>query len=339
MKDCKKDKKYSQQLKQGKRVLLAEGQAIVTVADRIGKQDAFGRAAELIHNCEGKVVLTGVGKAGIIAQKISATLASTGTLSIYLHPVEALHGDLGRLQRQDVVVALSNSGSSEEIVRLLDHIKRRGSKLIAITATDETPLGNHADITISYGTFDEACPLGLAPSVSTTVMLAVGDALAITVMEMRNFKPEDYATYHPGGALGRQFLKVEEVMTFRKGQRLSLARDNLTVGDALAAAEKVDRRTGAMLLVDENGILSGLLTDADLRRAFVERKDENIQATPVSELMTKKPKRIKLGDLASEAEAVFNQYRIDELPVVDDTGKPVGVLDVQDLLGVKTLKD
>ena len=336
MKNCKK---YTEQLEQGRKVLLAEGNAIVSVAERIGEQDAFAKAAELIHGCEGKVVLTGVGKAGIIAQKISATLASTGTLSIFLHPVEALHGDLGRLQRQDVVVALSNSGSSEEIIRLLDHIKRRGSKLIAITATDDSPLGNHADITISYGTFDEACPLGLAPSVSTTVMLAVGDALAITIMEMRNFKPEEYATYHPGGALGRQFLKVEEVMTSRSGERLGLARDNLTVGEALATADKVGRRTGAMLLVDENGILTGLLTDADLRRAFVERKDENIQAIPVSGLMTKNPKSIKRGDLASEAEAIFNQYRIDELPVVDDTGKPVGVLDVQDLLGVKTLKD
>ncbi len=198
------------------------------------------------------------------------------------------------------MVALSNSGSSEEIVRLLDHIKRRGSKLIAITASNESPLGNYSDITISYGAFDEACPLGLAPSVSTTVMLAVGDALAITVMEMRNFKPEDYATYHPGGALGRQFLKVEEAMTSRSGERLGLARDNLTVSQALAAADKVGRRTGAMLLVDENGILSGLLTDADLRRAFVERKDENIQAAPVSEFMTKDPKRVKLGDLASD---------------------------------------
>lgn len=341
MADCNKDcsKKYTEQLEQGKRVLLAEGGAILAAADHIGEQDAFARAAEMIHGCKGTVVLTGVGKAGIIAQKISATLASTGTLSIFLHPVEALHGDLGRLQRQDVVIALSNSGSSEEIVRLLDHIKRRGSKLIAITATSQSPLGNHSDVTICYGAFDEACPLGLAPSVSTTVMLAVGDALAITVMEMRNFKPEEYAAYHPGGALGRQFLKVEEVMTSCRGERLSLASDDLTVEEALAAAEKGSRRTGAMLLVDENGLLTGILTDADLRRAFVERKDENIQAGPVSELMTKNPKRIKLGDLASDAEAIFNQYRIDELPVVDAAGKPAGVLDVQDLLGIKTLKD
>ncbi|MCK5114669.1 MAG: KpsF/GutQ family sugar-phosphate isomerase [Phycisphaerae bacterium] len=348
MKDCKDNsnntcgcecEKYSKQLEQGKRVLLAEGQAILSAAERICQDVAFAKAAELIHDCKGTVVLTGVGKAGIIAQKISATLASTGTLSIFLHPVEALHGDLGRLQRADVVIALSNSGSSEEIVRLLDHIKRRGSKLIAITAANESPLGNHADVAISYGNFDEACPLGLAPSVSTTVMLAVGDALAITVMEMRNFKPEEYATYHPGGALGRQFLKVEEVMTSRKGEHLSLARDNLTVGEALGAAEKGGRRTGAMLLVDENGNLTGILTDADLRRAFVENSDGNIQSVPISDLMTKAPKSIKLGDLASEAEAIFNQYRIDELPVVDDSGKPVGVLDVQDLLGVKTLKD
>ncbi len=325
----------------GKATLQAEGQAILALADRLGQGDSFVRATRAIFSCAGKVVLTGVGKAGIIGQKISATLASTGTASIFLHPVEALHGDLGRLERQDVVVALSNSGSSKEILALLDHIKRRGATIIAITGRADSPLGGHGDITICYGDLAEACPLGLAPTVSTTVMLALGDALALAVMELRNFQPEDYALFHPGGALGRQFLKVEEVMTFRQGEQLCVVADSLTLGDALGQAEKVPRRTGAMLLADKQGRLSGILTDADIRRQLIEAGDagEPLLRRPVAELMTKDPKRIGLKNLASQAEAMMNQYRIDELPVVDDAGKPVGVIDVQDVLGLKTAGD
>ncbi len=325
----------------GKATLQAEGQAILALADRLGQGDSFVRATRAIFSCAGKVVLTGVGKAGIIGQKISATLASTGTASIFLHPVEALHGDLGRLERQDVVVALSNSGSSKEILALLDHIKRRGATIIAITGRADSPLGGHGDITVCYGDLAEACPLGLAPTVSTTVMLALGDALALAVMELRNFQPEDYALFHPGGALGRQFLKVEEVMTFRQGEQLCVVADSLTLGDALGQAEKVARRTGAMLLADGQGRLSGILTDADIRRQLVQAGDagEPLLTRPVAELMTKDPKRIGLKNLASQAEAMMNQYRIDELPVVDEQGKPVGVIDVQDVLGLKTAGD
>ncbi len=319
--------------------MFAEGRAIVSLAESIDHDSAFSDAAEAIFACKGNVVITGVGKAGIIGQKISATLASTGTPSIYLHPVEALHGDLGRLCRADVVVALSNSGSSEEIIRLLDHIKRCGAKLIAVTGEAASPLGRHADITVCYGSVEEACPLGVAPSVSTTVMLAVGDALGLTVMEMRNFQPADYAAFHPGGVLGRKFLKVEEVMTSGKAEQLSVAADSLTLGGALAEAEKVARRTGAMLLVDEDGRLSGILTDADIRRKMLKRPAENLLERPVRELMTENPKSIGSGNLASEAEAILNEFRIDELPVVDSDGKPVGVIDVQDLLGLKTLSD
>ncbi|MBN1555409.1 MAG: KpsF/GutQ family sugar-phosphate isomerase [Phycisphaerae bacterium] len=329
----------SEQLVQGARILRAEGEAIAALAERIGTMPAFTEAVRAVHECTGKVVLTGVGKAGIIGQKISATLASTGTLSIFLHPVEALHGDLGRLQRDDVVIALSNSGSSEEIVRLLDHIKRRGTKLIAFTGQADSPLAHHADITLCYGPIEEACPLGVAPSVSTTVMLALGDALALTVMEMRKFQPEDYAAFHPGGALGRKFLKVEEVMTFRRGERLSTAEEGLTLAEALRQAEQVERRTGAMLLVDGEGKLTGILTDADLRRKLVAADAAALLDQSVRDVMTKNPKRIRLGDLASQAEAMMNRYRIDELPVVDDADRPVGVMDVQDLLGVKTIRE
>ena len=332
-------KSEQEQLQQGRRVLLAEGEAIIALSGRIAEDSAFSHAAEMLFACKGKVVLTGVGKAGVIARKISDTLASTGTLSIFVHPVEALHGDLGRLRREDVVVALSNSGASDEILRLLEHVKRRGLKLVAITSQADSALGRYADVALCYGPIEEACPHGLAPSVSTTCMLALGDALGLTVMEMRDFKPADYAVFHPGGALGRKFLRVEEVMTFREGEQLSVASDALTLAEALKEAAKAERRTGAMLLVDGERKLSGILTDADLRRMLLVKSNVDLLQCPVSELMTKNPKRVHLGDLASEAEAIFNKYRIDELPVVDDDAKPVGVIDVQDVLDVKTLRN
>ena len=319
-----------------RKVLDAEGKSILAMADQVG--ESFAAAARAILACEGKVVLTGIGKAGIIGRKISATLASTGTPSIFLHPVEALHGDIGRVRRGDIAVLLSHSGATEEIVRLLDHLKGLGATLVAVTGTADSPLGRYADITVWYGRVDEACPHGLAPTVSTSCMLALGDALALTVMKMRDFRPEDFAAYHPAGSLGRKMLKVEEAMTFHEGQELATASDSLTVGQALAEAEKVPRRTGAMLLVDADGRLSGILTDADLRRHLL-AGGEKILDRPVNELMTKDPKHIHLGELASEAMAVFNEYRIDELPVLDADSRPVGVIDVQDLLGIRTFRD
>ena len=320
-----------------RRVLTSEARSIAALPGRIG--EGFAAAGEAILRCRGKVVLTGVGKAGIIGQKISATLASTGTLSIFLHPVEALHGDLGRLERGDVVVALSHSGASEEIIRLLDHIKARGALLVAMTGVADSPLARHAEITICYGEVQEACPHGLAPTVSTTCMLALGDALALTVMQARGFEPENFATFHPGGSLGRKLMKVEEAMTSRVGKQLEIIRDDRTLGDALAEAEKAPRRAGAMVLVDSDGRLSGILTDADLRRALVAHRAEGILDRPVAEFMTRRPKRVRKGDLASEALAVLNANRIDELPVVDEADRPVGIIDVQDLLGIKTLSD
>ena len=317
-------------------VLEAEGKSILAIAEHVG--ESFARAAQAIIACEGKVVLTGIGKAGIIGRKVSATLASTGTPSIFLHPVEALHGDIGRVGRGDIAVLLSHSGATEEIVRLLDHLKSLGATLVAVTGTADSPVGKYADITICYGQVEEACPHGLAPTVSTSCMLALGDALALTVMQMRKFQPEDFAAYHPAGSLGRKLLKVEEAMTFHKGEELATTSDSLTVGEALAAAEKVKRRTGAMLLVDTEGRLSGILTDADLRRHLLVDGGE-ILGRPVSELMTADPKHIHLGELASEAMAIFNEYRIDELPVLDGDSRPVGVIDVQDLLGIKTFRD
>ena len=318
-------------------VLSAEGEAILALTDRLN--ESFTAAAEAIFACTGKVVLTGIGKAGIIARKISATLASTGTQSIFLHPVEALHGDLGRVSRGDVVVALSHSGSTEEIVRLLDHIKGRGARLIALTGLADSQLARHADITVTYGEVAEACPHGVAPTVSTTCMLALGDALALVVMTMRKFGPEDFAAFHPGGTLMRRLLTVKEVMSFRPGEHLNLVSDALTLGEALAEAERAGRRSGAMLLVDGDGKLSGIFTDADLRRKLIEHGGKDVRSMPISELMTSDPKHIGEDALAAEALAILNRNRIDELPVVDTAGKPVGIIDVQDLLGIKTVSN
>ena len=224
-------------------------------------------------------------------------------------------------------------------MRLINHIKSRGSKLIALTGLDDSPLVRHADIAVRYGDVREACPLGLVPTVSTTCMLALGDALALVVMRMRGFKGENFAVFHPGGSLGRKLLKVEEAMTFKGEDRLHVVSDKLTLAQALEEAEKIERRTGAMLLVDADNRLSGILTDADLRRMLVKRGRKNLLDMPVAEVMTRSPRRIHAGELASEALAILNEYRIDELPVVDDDEHPVGVIDVQDLLGIKTVND
>lgn len=322
-------------LELARNVLAAEGQAITALSGQVGQ--AFAQAARMIHDCPGQVVLTGIGKAGLVGRKISATLASTGTRSIFLHPVEALHGDIGRLSRGDVVIALSHSGQTEELIRLLDHLKARGSRLIAMTGSPDSPLAHYADVTVCYGQVEEACPWGLAPTVSTTCMLALGDALAIVVMRMRRFRPDEFAAYHPAGALGRKLLKVEEAMTSRRDERLVLVRDSLTLGEALAEAEKCPRRSGAMLLVDGAGRLSGILTDADLRRILLAHKGADILGMGVADLMTRGPKRVCLGELASKALAILNEHRIDELPVVDADDRPVGVIDVQDLVGLKTV--
>lgn len=323
-------------LQLARRVLEAEAEAIAALGGRV--DDAFAAAAREIFACAGKVVLTGIGKAGLVARKISATFSSTGTTSIFLHPVEALHGDLGRVGAGDVVIALSHSGATEEIIRLIDHVKARGPALIAVTGTAESPLGRHADVTICYGQVQEACPLGLAPTVSTSCMLSLGDALALTVMQMRNFTPDEFAAFHPAGSLGRKLMKVEEAMSFRRGERLGVVRDDLTLGEALAEAEKVDRRAGAMLLVDGDGRLSGILTDADLRRILLAHR-EGVLDEPVRELMTRSPKHVRAGQLASEALEIFHRWRIDELPVLDADGRPIGIIDVQDLVGIRTVSD
>jgi len=323
-------------LEQARDLMRREAQAIERLAE--GLNTNFSRAVKLIYECSGTVVLTGIGKAGIIARKISATLASTGTPSHFLHAAEAVHGDLGRLRPEDIAIVLSHSGQSEEIVRLIALLKQLDIRLIGVTGMDDSPLAKYSDVTISIGKIEEICPLGLAPTASTTCMLALGDALAITVMQLRNFQSEDYARYHPGGALGRQLVTVEQAALFTRGKPLPQASDQVTITQAITEAEaKTEMRHGCVLLVDAQGRLSGLFTDGDLRRTLKD-KGAQVHSTPVAEIMTKGPKVVKPDTLASEALAIFHKHRIDEIPVVDDHGKPVGLIDVQDVVALKVVQ-
>lgn len=323
-------------LEQAREIIRRESQAVARLADELGEE--FTTAAEMIYSCLGSVVVTGVGKAGIIGRKVSATLASTGTPSHFLHAAEAVHGDLGRLRDNDIAIVLSQSGESNEIVRLIALLKKLGVRMIAITGNKNSPLAQHSEVVLWLGNLEEVCPLGLAPSTSTTCMLALGDALALTVMKARNFRTEDYARYHPGGALGRKLVTVEQAALFSRGESLPQAPDNYTVRAALEKAEShTAMRHGCIMLVDSNGKLSGLLTDGDLRRGMKE-KGIQIQNIPVREIMTHNPRVVRPDTLAGEAMAIFHKYRIDEIPVVDEAGKPVGLIDVQDVLALRTLQ-
>lgn len=312
-------------------VMEIEAGAIKSMAPIIG--DSFAEAVEMIYSTTGSVIVTGIGKAGIIGAKISATLASTGTPSHFLHSAEAVHGDLGRVQENDVVLALSYSGESDEIIRLINAIKQRQIKLISITGDADSRLAKHSDVVLCIGQLSEACPLGLAPSVSTTCMLALGDAIAFTVMKARNFGAEDYARFHPGGLLGARLITVGQSMMFKRGEELPLARTSDTIREMLDKTAAIKRR-GAVMIVDADGQLAGIITDADLRRAMggigVEVFDRKS-----AELMTTDCKRVTEETLAAEAMAIFHKYRIDELPVVNGENKPVGLIDVQDIVAIK----
>jgi arabinose-5-phosphate isomerase len=277
--------------------------------------------------------VTGIGKAGIIGRKISATLASTGTPSHFLHPAEAVHGDLGRLRKEDIVLVLSYGGETDEISRLINLVKQLEIRLIAITGNNDSQLAKHSDVVLCMGQVSEACPLGVAPSVSTTCMLAAGDALAFTVMKARNFGAEDFARFHPGGSLGAKLMTVEQSMMFKPGEKLPLAKTTDTIDDMLKSGVGV-KRHGAVMIVDGSDKLAGIITDADLRRLFTSHGSKTMNLK-VGDVMTANCKRIRLNSLAAEAMAIFHKHRIDELPVVDENDRPVGLIDVQDIVAIK----
>ena len=316
-----------------RKVIKAEAEAIGSVTPIVDA--SFAEAAGMIYDCTGSCIVSGIGKAGIIGQKISATMASTGTPSHFLHPVEAVHGDLGRLRKDDIVIVLSYGGETDEVIRLINLVKQLEIKLIAITGDSDSTLSRHADVVLCMGQINEACPLGVAPSVSTACMLAIGDALAFTVMKARNFSVEDYARFHPGGSLGAKLMTVEQSMMFRPGEKLPLAQVTETVKQLLKKTSGI-KRHGAVMVVDKDGRLAGIITDADLRR-LVTQEGQQAFGFKVSDIMTADCKKIRADALAAEATAIFHKYRIDDLPVVDTDDKPVGLIDVQDIVTIKVV--
>jgi len=319
---------------EAKRVLETESKALAGLSDMVDNN--YVDAVDMILNCEGRIVVTGIGKAGLIGQKISATLASTGTPSLFMHAAEALHGDLGRIKKEDVVLCLSNSGTTAEIVGILTAVKRIGALMISITSNNESPLYKYSDVPLCYGKIVEVCPMGLTPTTSTTIMLAIGDALSMAVLKLRKFSREEFALFHPAGALGRDLLKVGEVM--RTGDQNPIVSQEIPVADVLTVMTNTPGRPGAVSLVDDKGKLIGFYTDGDLRRnikSATEEKDFTFFEKPISHLMTRNPKSILPDNLAGEALNILRENKIDQIPVIDENNKPIGLLDVQDLLTVR----
>jgi arabinose-5-phosphate isomerase len=310
-------------------VLRIEAEALERVRERLGL--SIARAANLIYRCPGSVIVTGMGKAGLVGQKLAATLASTGTRAFHLHPADAVHGDLGRIRAGDVVIALSQSGETEEVLRLIPALRRLGACLVAITERASSALGHAADLCVVLGPIEEACPLGLAPSASTTALMAVGDALALLVSRMRDFRAEDFALYHPAGSLGRKLLRVEDVM--RTGTKLRRARADETVRAVFVRLAGPRRRSGAVLIEDEDQRLLGIFTDSDLARLFEKRREAELDR-PIGEVMTPDPIQIQVGATLAEAVETLKARKISELPVVDRGGHLVGLIDVTDLIAL-----
>lgn len=322
-----------EQLRAGREILRLEAVALWKLSDRLDA--SFCDAVRLLFECRGSAILTGMGKAGVIGQKIAATLASTGTPAHFVHPAEAFHGDLGRIHLSDVVVMLTQSGETSEVVQLLPSLREFGVPLVAITASTTSTVGRAATTVIELGELEEACSLGLAPSTSTTAMLAIGDALALVLSKMRDFKADDFARFHPGGALGKKLGRVDDIM--RPLAECRQASDTLSVREVIVASTRPGRRSGAIMLLDERGRLSGLFTDSDLARLF-ERRDESALDRPIREIMAARPTTVSSGMRVRDAVALLARRKFSELPVVDGEGRPIGLVDVTDVVGLKEEK-
>lgn len=318
-------------LDQAIEVIRIEAEAINQLGKglRDGGSEGLDLAVSAILACSGQVVVTGMGKAGLVGQKISATMASTGTPSLFLHPAEALHGDLGRIRAGDVLLALSNSGETREVNDLVPVARRIGAAVFALTGRAESTLGKLADGVLDIGRIEEACPLKLAPTASTTAMLVLGDALAMVVLEERGFERADYAQFHPAGALGRRLMNISEVM--RKGEELPVVSSGATILDVLRMTSETPGRPGAALVTQADGRLAGIFTDGDLRR-LIEQNGAAALEHPVDDHMATNPKSLGPDQLAEEAMRLLAEHRIDQAPVLDPAGKPVGLVDIQDLM-------
>ena len=310
---------------EGKKVLRAEGEALLAQADLLGAD--FDRAVRMILESKGRVVVTGIGKAGLVGRKVSATLASTGTPSFFLHPAEGIHGDLGMVTRDDLILAFSNSGESDEVTALLPTLKILGTPIIAITSKPRSTLGKNSNLVIELKVETEACPLNLAPTTSTTLMLSVGDALAVALLKAKNFKEEDFALFHPGGALGKRLLLTVEVVMVT-GEENPVINEKRQVKEAIF--EITDKKKGATSVVDDLGRLVGIVTDGDLRRYF-ERSRDPLSGV-ISEMMTRNPKTITAEMMAAEAIHIMEKYNITVLPVINEHNHPIGLVHLHDLL-------
>lgn len=308
-------------------VMRLEAIALWKLSQQLG--DEFAAAIELLEACRGSVIVTGMGKAGLIGQKIAATLASTGQPSHFLHPAEAFHGDLGRVGRGDLVLMLSQSGETGEVIQLLPSLRSFGAPILAITATTQSTVGRAAEVVLPLGSLDEACSLGLAPSTSTTAMLAIGDAIALVLSSIRGFRAEDFARFHPGGSLGRKLARVEDEMRPLAECRVSDATQS--VREVLVACSKPGRRTGAVMLIDAEGKLTGLFTDSDLAK-LLESQDTTALDGPIDQIMVRDPVTITPHARMSEAVGLLADRKFSELPVVDTTGRPIGLVDVTDVV-------
>ncbi|MBN1688210.1 MAG: KpsF/GutQ family sugar-phosphate isomerase [Candidatus Omnitrophica bacterium] len=312
-------------LKTARQVLDIEARAIFGLKKRIGKD--FVAAVDLMVKSKGRVIVSGMGKPGFIAGKIAATLASTGTPSFFLHPAEAVHGDLGMVTDKDVMIAISQSGETEEITRMMGVLKKIGVPIIAMTSNPKSTLAKYADVVLNLGVTKEACPLNLAPSASTTASLAMGDALALALLKEKGFRSEDFAMLHPGGSLGKKLLKVCDLM--RTGKKNPVVKSNKTVRQALFTITQA--RAGSCTIVNKTGKLVGIFTDGDLRRHLRE-EGEGILNRSVKSVATLMPLVVQKDNLAAEALHLMKSKKIDEVPVVDEKKRVVGLLDVQDLL-------
>lgn len=312
---------------EARRVLEVEAAAILGLIEHLDQ--TFVDVVELIATATGRVVTMGVGKSGIICKKVSATLASTGTPSFFMHPTEAIHGDLGMLVKGDVVLAISNSGETEELIKLLPSIKRIGAEIVAITGRPASTLARTADFHLSAAIREEACPLGLAPTASTTATLALGDAVAMALLRRRGFKEEDFAFLHPGGKLGKRFLRVRDLM--HAGDEIPIVGESTLMHDAMHEMSK--KKFGITAVVDGAGLLRGVISDGDLRRLM--QNDEQISRRTAGQSIKGMPTTIDAGELASAALQIMEQRKITSLFIVDESRRPAGIIHIHDLWGLE----
>ena len=312
-------------LAEGRRVLKIEARAVQTLVDRLDAQ--FARAVDLLLRCKGKVVVSGMGKSGLVGQKIAATMASTGTPAFFLHPAEGIHGDLGMLGRTDVLIAISNSGETQEILQLLPYVERMGIPVVSMTGRMTSTLAKHSDVALDVSVSEEACPMGLAPTASTTAALAMGDALAVVLLQKRGFKQEDFAQFHPGGTLGRRLLvRVRDLM--HGGAEMPVVSE--AVPATAAILEITAKKLGMTTVTDANGKLVGIITDGDLRR-FIQRGGDFARVT-AGELASRHPKTIAPDDLAAKAVEQMERFSSTTLVVGEGERRILGVIHLHDLL-------